>query len=233
MTETEFKDYLNKNNIDITQEQLQLFNKYADYLLEYNKTTNLTAIKTTKEVYLKHFYDSIILLKHIDLTNENILDIGSGAGFPGVPLKILRPNIKLTLLDSNGKKTKFLQSLKEVLNLEYEVINSRAEEYVKETRETFDIVVSRAVASMPVLSELSLPFVKVNGKFIAYKGNINEDLEQGENAIKILSDGKIDIIKELLPIENSERTFVIITKNKPTDKIYPREYNKINKKPLR
>ena len=232
MTETEFKDYLNKNNIDITQEQLQLFNKYADYLLEYNKTTNLTAIKTTKEVYLKHFYDSIILLKHIDLTNENILDIGSGAGFPGVPLKILRPNIKLTLLDSNGKKTKFLQRLKEVLNLEYEVINDRAEEYVKETRETFDIVVSRAVASMPILSELSLPFVKVNGKFIAYKGNIDENLEQSKNAIKILSGGKIDIIKELLPIENSERTFVIITKNKLTESIYPREYNKIIKKHL-
>ena len=232
MTETDFILYLKQNNIDITQTQLELFKKYADYLLKYNETTNLTAIKTTKEVYLKHFYDSIILLKHNDLNEETILDIGSGAGFPGVPLKILRPNIKLTLLDSNGKKTKFLESLKEVLNLEYEVINDRAEEYIKTKREYFDIVVSRAVASMPVLAEISLPFVKVNGKFIAYKGNISDDLEQGTNAIKTLSDGKIDIIKEELPIENSERTFVIITKTKITDNIYPREYSKIIKKHL-
>lgn len=232
MTETRFKEYLEENNINISYTQLDLLKKYAEFLIEYNKTTNLTAIKTLEDIYLKHFLDSVLLLKHIKLTNEKVLDIGTGPGFPGVPLKILCPEIELTLLDSNGKKTKFLNELKQILNLEYDVINDRAEEYVKTNRESFDLVVSRAVASMSVLSEISLPFVKVDGRFIAYKGNVEEELEKGKNAIEILSKGKIDIIKEKLPVENSERTFIIVTKKDNTDSAYPREYSKITKRPL-
>lgn len=232
MTETKFKEYLEENGITINDNQLNLFKKYADYLLDYNKTTNLTAIKTLDDVYLKHFLDSVLLLKHIKITNEKLLDIGTGPGFPGVPLKILCPDIKLYLLDSNGKKTKFLESLKEELNLDYEVINDRAEAYIKENRESFDIVVSRAVSNLSVLSELALPYVKVEGSFISYKGNADEEIKEAKKAIDILSHGEINVIKEKLPIENSERTFVIVTKKNKTDTKYPREYNKIIKRPL-
>ena len=232
MTETKFKDYLEENGITINDNQLNLFKKYADYLLDYNKTTNLTAIKTLDDVYLKHFLDSVLLLKHIKITNEKLLDIGTGPGFPGVPLKILCPDIKLYLLDSNGKKTRFLESLKEELNLDYEVINDRAEAYIKENRESFDIVVSRAVSNLSVLSELALPYVKVEGSFISYKGNADEEIKEAKKAIDILSHGEINVIKEKLPIENSERTFVIVTKKNKTDTKYPREYNKIIKRPL-
>lgn len=232
MTETKFKEYLEENGITINDNQLKLLKKYADYLLDYNKTTNLTAIKTLDDVYLKHFLDSVLLLKYIKITNEKLLDIGTGPGFPGVPLKILCPDIKLYLLDSNGKKTRFLERLKEELNLDYEVINDRAEAYIKENRENFDIVVSRAVSNLSVLSELALPFIKVEGKFISYKGNADEELNNAKNAIDILSHGEINAIKEKLPIENSERTFVIVTKKNNTDTMYPREYNKIIKKPL-
>lgn len=232
MTETKFKEYLEENGITINDNQLNLFKKYADYLLDYNKTTNLTAIKTLDDVYLKHFLDSVLLLKHIKITNEKLLDIGTGPGFPGVPLKILCPDIKLYLLDSNGKKTKFLESLKEELNLDYEVINDRAEAYIKENRESFDIVVSRAVSNLSVLSELALPYVKVEGSFISYKGNADEEIKEAKKAIDVLSHGEINVIKEKLPIENSERTFVIVTKKNKTDTKYPREYNKIIKRPL-
>ena len=232
MTETKFKEYLEENGITINDNQLNLFKKYADYLLDYNKTTNLTAIKTLDDVYLKHFLDSVLLLKHIKITNEKLLDIGTGPGFPGVPLKILCPDIKLYLLDSNGKKTKFLESLKEELNLDYEVINDRAEAYIKENRESFDIVVSRAVSNLSVLSELAFPYVKVEGSFISYKGNADEEIKEAKKAIDILSHGEINVIKEKLPIENSERTFVIVTKKNKTDTKYPREYNKIIKRPL-
>lgn len=232
MTETKFKEYLEENGITINDNQLNLFKKYADYLLDYNKTTNLTAIKTLDDVYLKHFLDSVLLLKHIKITNEKLLDIGTGPGFPGVPLKILCPDIKLYLLDSNGKKTKFLESLKEELNLDYEVINDRAEAYIKENRESFDIVVSRAVSNLSVLSELALPYVKVEGSFISYKGNADEEIKEAKKAIDILSHGEINVIKEKLPIENSERTFVIVIKKNKTDTKYPREYNKIIKRPL-
>lgn len=186
MSEKEFIQSLSDIGISLTDEQVIQFKKYAEFLLEYNSHTNLTAIKTIEDVYLKHFYDSLLLLKFVELDNEKILDIGCGAGFPGVPLKIVLPNLKLVCLDSNGKKTKFLEELKSVLGVDYEVINDRAENYVKNTRESFDIVTSRAVTNMPVLAELSLPFVKVNGKFIAYKGMIDETIENGLFAIETL-----------------------------------------------
>lgn len=232
MSEQKFVEECNKLGINLTEKQLSQFKKYAEFLIEYNKTTNLTAIKNIDEIYLKHFYDSLLLVKYRKLDNEKILDIGSGAGFPGVPLKIVFPNIELTSLDSNGKKTRFLEELKKNLNIDYEVVHNRAEIYAKEKRESFDIVISRAVKSMPILAELSIPFVKVGGYFIAYKGDIDESIENGTYAIETLG-GKIEKIEKTnLPLENAKRSFVFVKKICKTEKKYPRLFDQIIKKSL-
>ena len=231
MTENEFIEYLNNNGININENQLELFQKYSQYLIEYNQKTNLTSIKTTEEVYLKHFYDSIIMLKYFNLDKESVLDVGSGAGFPGVALKIMRPNIKLTVLDSNGKKTKFIESLSNYLGIEVEIVNERAEKYINGKRESFDFVVARAVSALPVLSELCIPFVKINGKFIAYKGN-KEDTKESTYAIETLGGEVFNVYTFKLPIEGSTRSLIEITKKEKTPSNYPRLYDKIIKKPL-
>lgn len=232
MSENNFYTELKKIGIELSELQKIQFQKYVEFLLEYNSHTNLTAIREKNDVYLKHFYDSLILLKNFKLDNERVLDIGCGAGFPGVVLKIAVPSITLVCLDSNGKKTKFLEELKEQLKIEYDVINDRAENYVKRTRESFDIVTSRAVTNLPVLAELSIPFVKVDGYFIPYKGILDESLENGEYAILELG-GKVEkVYKEVLPYEKSIRTFIIVRKKCKTKDEYPRLFDKINKKPL-
>ena len=232
MKQEDFKKELSKIGINLDETIINQFNKYALFLSEYNKTTNLTSIKDKEEIYLKHFYDSLMILKHMKLSAELVLDIGSGPGFPGVPLKIVCPNIKLTVLDSNGKKTKFLEELKKELDIDYTVVHDRAENYINDNREAFDIVVSRAVSKLSVLSELSLPFVKVGGIFISYKGNVSEELEEAKDAIDILSKGEIKVVEDSLPIENAIRTFILVTKNCKTDIKYPRPYDRITKKPL-
>lgn len=231
MTENEFKKYLEINRIDINEKQLLLFKRYSNYLIDYNKKVNLTAIKNTEDVYLKHFFDSIIILKYFDLENQTVLDVGSGAGFPGIALKIMRPNIKLTVLDSNGKKTRFIESLSKYLDLDVEIVNERAEKYIGSKRETFDYVVARAVSSLPVLSELCIPFVKIGGKFIAYKGN-NEDIDASIYAIETLGGELSKVHTFELPIENSTRSLIEISKKENTSINYPRLYDKIIKKPL-
>lgn len=232
MSEKEFIRELENIGINPTSSQIEAFRKYSQFLLSYNTHTNLTAIKSVDEVYLKHFFDSLLLGKFYKFDKEKVLDIGSGAGFPGVPLKIVFPNIDLVVLDSNGKKTAFLEELKSVLGIEYSVINSRAEEYVSMSRELFDVVVSRAVTSMPILAELSLPFVKVGGWFIPYKGKLDETLEGGEFAICELGGAIRKKYVELLGEEKSTRTFVLVTKMCKTDEKYPRRFDKISKKPL-
>ena len=234
MNKQKFIAELANINILQTLDQLNQLEEYANYLLEYNKLTNLTAIKTIDEIYLKHFYDSLTIIKVIDLNKYNsLLDIGTGAGFPGLVLKIFYPNLNVTLLDSNNKKTKFLTNLVKKLNLsKIEIVNERAEQYCQNNRENYDIVTSRAVSSMQILAELSLPFVKVNGYFIPLKANVKEELAKSHKAIEILG-GKIEIISEFkLPIENSTRTIIKILKTKPSPNIYPRSYDKIIKKPL-
>lgn len=233
MSEKDFVELLKNDGIVLSNCQLEQFQKYLSFLLEYNKTTNLTAIRDAEGVYLKHFYDSIILAKYMDLNDKSLLDIGSGAGFPGVPLKIVFPNLKLTLMDSNGKKTQFLEKLKTLLDLEYTVINDRAEHYIIDNREKFDFVTARAVTSMPVLSELCLPFVKIDGMFIAYKGKIDETIEEGQYGIELMG-GKIQNVQRFfLPIINDERTFIFVNKICKTPANYPRSYEKIKKKPLK
>ena len=231
MNENDFIKYLNNNGIDINKNQLELFKKYSQYLIEYNQKTKLTSIKTTEEIYLKHFYDSIIMLKYFNLDDESILDVGSGAGFPGMALKIMRQNIKLTVLDSNGKKTKFIESLSKYLDIEVEIVNERAEKYINDKRESFDFVVARAVSALPVLSELCIPFVKIDGKFIAYKGN-KEETKDSMYAIETLGGELTNVYTFELPIEDSTRSLIEVTKKEKTSLNYPRLYDKIIKKPL-
>lgn len=234
MNETEFINELKNIDIILTQNQINKFKIYYEYLIEYNKHTNLTSITTKEDVYLKHFYDSCLLTKTIDFNNiDTMLDIGCGAGFPGIVIKILFPNIKLTLLDSNNKKTKFCESLSTLLELDnVEIVNKRAEEYIIEKREYFDNVSARAVKNLPVLIELSIPYVKQNGYFIAMKSDYEEELNNSKNGIKVLGAEYIKTININLPNNTGIRNFILIKKINKTNPKYPRNYSQIIKKPL-
>ena len=220
-----------KLNISVTKENLASLAKYKDLLVEYNKKFNLTAIKSDEEIYLKHFYDSPTLIKAYSLNgNLKLLDIGTGAGFPGIVLKIFYPDLELTLLDSNHKKIAFLEVVIKELNLKnVTCINSRAENLPKTYREYFDIVTSRAVAHLRILLELSIPYLKVGGKLIAMKGLSEEEIKESAKILEKLASTIVDTIKFNLPIEGSNRSLVIIQKNKKTNEIYPRSYDKIVK----
>ena len=230
----EFINETKKLGIDVTGEQLEKLEIYCNFLLEYNTHTNLTAIKNREEVYLKHFYDSLTLVKSIDLTSiENLLDIGTGAGFPGMVLKIFFPNLQIYLVDSNNKKTKFLNELKDKLNVDkVEVINNRIENITSRFINSIDVVTARAVTNLPVLVELALPLVKVNKYFIAMKGNAQEELENSEYAITYLG-GKIEDVKEFdLPHDAGKRMLITIQKTQKSELNKLRPYEKIVKKPL-
>ena len=230
----EFINETKKLGIDVTGEQLEKLEIYCNFLLEYNTHTNLTAIKNREEVYLKHFYDSLTLVKSIDLTSiENLLDIGTGAGFPGMVLKIFFPNLQIYLVDSNNKKIKFLNELKDKLNVDkVEVINDRIENITSRFINSIDVVTARAVTNLPVLVELALPLVKVNKYFIAMKGNAQEELENSEYAITYLG-GKIEDVKEFdLPHDSGKRMLITIQKTQKSELNKLRPYEKIVKKPL-
>ena len=224
----EFINETKKLGIDVTGEQLEKLEIYCNFLLEYNTHTNLTAIKNREEVYLKHFYDSLTLVKSIDLTSiENLLDIGTGAGFPGMVLKIFFPNLQIYLVDSNNKKIKFLNELKEKLNVDkVEVINDRIENITSRFINSIDVVTARAVTNLPVLVELALPLVKVNKYFIAMKGNAQEELENSEYAITYLG-GKIEDEKEFaLPHDAGKRMLIAIQKTQKSELNKLRPYEK-------
>ena len=226
-----FIEEINKLGIDITDNQLEKLNEYYEMLIEWNNKINLTRIIEKDEVYLKHFYDSLTLKKVIDLKKDyNICDIGTGAGFPGIVLKIIFPNLKITLVDSLNKRINFLNEvIKELKLTDIETVHARAEDYAKENREKFDIVTSRAVANLKVLSELCIPLVKVDGYFIPMKANIEEELKQGQSMIKELG-GEIEKIETFyLPIENSIRNIIVIKKKEKTNERYPRRMDIIKK----
>ena len=228
-----FIEELKKIDINITDYQLEQLENYYNLLIEENKKYNHTSITNKEDVYLKHFYDSLTILKIIKLNNQALCDIGTGAGFPGIVLKIMYPNLKVTLIDSTLKKCNFLNIVIEKLKLkEIEVINKRAEIFSKNVREKYDIVTSRAVAPLKHLLEYSIPLVKVNGYYIAMKGNIKEELIGINNYEKKLNIKEIDRIEFNLPIENSYRTLIKYKKTSPTNLIYPRKYNEIKKKNL-
>ena len=233
MNKSEFIEELKKLNINITDEMLNELDIYKNFLQEYNKHTNLTAITTDEDIYLKHFYDSITIVKAIDLNKvESLLDIGTGAGFPGMVIKIIYPNIKVTLLDANNKKIKFLEELASKLNIDVELIHSRVEDYAKNNLNKFDVVTSRAVANLRVLTELSLPLVKVNGYFIALKGVVEEELKDANSTINILNSEIEDIISFNLYQNINQRNIVKIKKNKESTLKDLRSYDKIIKKSL-
>ena len=234
MNKNEFIEELKKLNIKVTDEMLEKIDIYCNFLLEYNKHTNLTAIKEENDIYLKHFYDSLTLTKVIDLNEYNtLLDIGSGAGFPGMVLKIFFPKLKVYLVDSNNKKCKFLLELKEKLNVDnLIVINNRIENLYNEFLNSIDIVTARAVTNLPVLTELAIPLVKANKYFIAMKGNAEEELENSMYAIKQLNCSIDNVITFDLYNNSGVRTLISIKKNKNTELKNIRPYDKIIKKPL-
>ena len=234
MNKEDFIKELNNLGINPKDKQLELLDEYYHELVEYNKHTNLTAITDEKDVYYKHFYDSLTLTKIIDLNNqETLVDIGSGAGFPGVVLKIFYPNLNITLIDSNNKKTKFLEYIINKLELkDINAINDRVENYSKNNLNGFDVVTARAVTNLPVLVELSMPLVKVNKFFIALKGDASEEIENSIDAINIMH-GIIDnTLTFELPYGYGTRTIISIRKNKNTTLDELRSYDKIIKKPL-
>lgn len=234
MNKKEFIIEVEKLGIKLTEEQLHQFETYCDFLLEKNKVVNLTAIKDKESVYLKHFYDCITIFKSGVITPlSKILDIGSGAGFPGMVIKIIEPSIDLTLLDSNNKKIDFISELAHKLNIKgINFVHLRSEEYFPLVHDEFDIVTARAVANLNTLSELAIPFVKVGGYFLAMKGS-KEELNDAKDAISILGGAIEDTTQFKLPKEFSERTIVKIKKVAKTPSIYPRRYDKIVKYPLK
>ena len=233
MNKEEFINALKELNININDEILEKLDIYYKMLIDYNSHTNLTRITEEKEVYLKHFYDSLTLIKAINLENKSLLDVGTGAGFPGLVLKIVFPSLNVTLVDSLNKRIIFLNSVIEKLNLNNIVaIHARAEEYAIENKEKYDIVTSRAVANLNTLSELCIPMVKVGGFFIPMKAEVESELNDAKKAIKTLGGVLKETIIFNLPNEAGVRSLVKIEKINKTNEKYPRKFNEIKKKPL-
>lgn len=233
------KNLSSKLDIVLSDEQIEQFQIYYEMLIETNKVMNLTAITQLDEVITKHFLDSIALAnvyQNIKNKELKIIDLGTGAGFPGIPLKIAFPQLQVTLMDSLNKRVKFLNSVIDELSLvNIDAIHGRAEEMARRTeyRQQFDLCVSRAVANLSTLNEYCLPFVKLDGMFISYKSSdIEDELNLSLNAIKILG-GKLTEVKKLsLPESDIERSFVMIKKIKNTPKIYPRKPGTASKEPI-
>ena len=223
--------------ISLNEEQKQQFIAFYEYLVEKNKVMNLTGITEFQEVLVKHFLDSLACVKAVDMKKvTTVMDIGTGAGFPGVPLKIAFPHLEACLLDSLKKRVNFLEETFALLKLQnITAIHGRAEEFAKNKsyRETYDLCVSRAVSNLATLSEYCLPYVKVGGKFISYKsGTVQEEAEQAEKAVRILG-GKIqDVVYFNLPDSEIQRSLVVIENIKPTPGKYPRKAGTPLKEPL-
>ena len=233
MNKEQFINELKKININLTEHMLEQLEKYDEVLRAENKKYNLTAIKNKEDVYLKHFYDSLTLSKIIKLENQSLCDIGTGAGFPGMVLKIVYPNLKVTLVDATEKKCKFLQLVIQELGLkDIEVIHARAEIYSKTVREKYDIVTSRAVAPLKHLLEYSIPLVKLGGNYIAMKSDIQKEIENIDMYYQKLKIEEEKILIFTLPYEESTRTLIRYKKIDKTDLKYPRKYTDIKKKSL-
>ncbi len=234
MNKEEFIDEVTKLGIEINNDKLQKLENYYNLLIEWNNKINLTSITKKEEVYLKHFYDSLTLYKSIDLSHVNSLcDVGTGAGFPGVVLKIFFEKLNVTLVDALNKRVSFLNEVIRELNLKNIVaIHSRAEEFAKFNIEKFDIVTARAVTKLNILSELCIPMLKVNGYFIPMKAKIDIEIEESKGALEKLSSEIEEVIEFTLPKEESIRNIIKIKKTSNTKKIYPRNFNKISKNPL-
>lgn len=232
------EDRLSVWNVALNDKQSKQFEKFYEILLEWNKVMNLTGITEYQEVVEKHFLDSLSIVTIMDMNQiEHVIDVGTGAGFPGIPLKIAFPDLNIVLLDSLNKRIKFLDHVIEELKLKgIRAIHGRAEDYARESdyREKFEVCVSRAVANLASLSEYCLPYVKVGGSFVSYKsGDIENEISESERAIKILG-GKVDQVEKFkLPGTEIQRSFVIIKKTKNTQNKYPRKAGTPTKEPLK
>ena len=222
---------LPKQNISLSDSQLDTFERFGRALLEKNQVMNLTAITEPEKVAELHFYDCLALLNAADFNGRRVIDIGCGAGFPGVPLKIAEPSMDLTLLDSLGKRMDWLREILPELGVEANVVTARAEEYVASCREGYDIAVSRAVARLNILAELCLPYVKIGGVFLAMKGQLADvELEEAKKGIALLG-GSVARVFEY-EVSSAVHRAVVIRKERPTPPKYPRPFAKIKKSPL-
>lgn len=220
---------LDEIGLTISPKQITQFKTYFRELIEWNSKLNLTSITDEEEVEIKHFYDSLCLIRAFDPTNQTILDVGSGAGFPSIPLKIMFPDLQITIIDAIQKRINFLQHLVDLLGVDITLIHGRVEEYNQ--RDSFDIVTARAVANLRILSELCIPFVKVGGQFLAMKGpNFEEEIEESLHAVDILQATLEQVIT--YKIDMYERSIVSVRKQHPSPQKYPRRFKKIKSKPL-
>lgn len=228
----EFKSEVNKLGVPVTEKEINLLEKYYNLLIEYNEKINLTSITEKKDVYLKHFYDSLTLVKVIDFAKiESMCDIGTGAGFPGIVIKIFYPNIKLTLVDALNKRINFLKEVVFELGLnDVNLVHARAEDYAKDNREMFDLVTARAVAKLSILMEYSMPMVKINKFFVAMKGQ--DDISVSNRVLDVLSSKLEKVICFELPKEAGTRNLVLIKRVGDISIKYPRKYSDMKKKPL-
>lgn len=234
MNQEQFIQALLDKGITLSQKQIQQFELYYQTLVEWNEKMNLTAITNKEDVYLKHFYDSLTISFDYPLNNQSLCDIGAGAGFPSIPLKIVYPDLKITIVDSLSKRITFLKHLVQVLQLnDVSAISARAEEYAKDHRESFDIVTARAVARLNILDELCLPLVKIDGDFITLKGlKAKEELSEAKQGIEKLGGTIEKEVDFTLTDENDHRCNIFIHKTKQTPVKYPRQFGQIKKKPL-
>lgn len=230
-------DKLKETGFELSQpEQLtERFDRYAEMLVDWNEKINLTAITAPDEIVIKHFVDSLLLLKAYDVPKgASMIDVGTGAGFPSVPVAMVRDDIRLTLMDSLNKRINFLKELSETLSVNAECVHARAEEFGNkpEYREQYDVACARAVAHLRELSEYCLPFVKVGGAFVALKSvGLEQELDEAKAAIDILG-GKVERISRFTLPDGAERAIAVIRKIRPTPKKFPRPYGKIKKNPL-
>ena len=235
MNLNEFISKVKELGIELNDNQINQFNKYYELLVEYNKVMNLTGITEYEEVLEKHFYDSLTMANKVNLDNSTLVDIGAGAGFPCIPLKIAFPSLDVTVVDSLAKRMKFLEVVIKELNLKnIRCLAMRGEDFAKLHREEFDYVTAGAVARLNILNEITLPLVKVGGYFVALKGQDGLiEINECKDAFNKLG-AKIDMIDEFnLPSENAKRINIFIKKEKKTNVIYPRDYAKIKKNPLK
>ena len=228
-----FIEELEKLGINLSKIQLEQLEEFYNLLIDYNEKVNLTRITEKEDVYLKHFYDSLTLIKAIDLNKElTLCDVGTGAGFPGIVLKICFPQLKITLVETLQKRIRFLYLVREKLDLrDLFICKERAEIFARNNRNKYDVVTSRAMARLNILNEMCIPLVKENGYFIPMKGTIEGELEEASNSIKELNSELEKVISFTLPVENSIRNLVIIKKNKDNSK-YPRSFTEIKNRPL-
>ena len=228
------QQFANQLGVTLSQQQLDQFDRYAQLLVEWNEKINLTAIVDPREIVIKHFADSISFLKAVSVPEgSSLIDIGTGAGFPSTPLAIVRPDLKVTQLDSLNKRVLFLQEVSDQLGLGIQTIHQREEDGGRDTvlREKFDFATARAVANMQTLSEYCLPYVKPGGYFVAMKGyEIEEELEQAKKAIRTLG-GKTEAV-EKFQLEDNSRAIIVVKKISQTPPKYPRNAGKIKKSPL-